>query len=500
MPSDPTQRVIGAFIRSRRAALGLSQKALASSVKISAPYLSQIESGSRGISDPHLHKIASLLGFSPQEALKLKRNLNRHNPSDLRLSPIFEATGLELDLLLQHVDGDLSRLAAIDERFALLLDNLGCSYDAFLWELLKVSGLSEPRYFTGLERLAGATLSRMGGHEASPPDEALLIQTLGELGISVADASLPDPPSDGDRLPESYLDDRRGRLLIDRRVPARRRRFLIAREIAFQQREAPRRPLEYPRVGGVGSLGELRASVDATFLAAGLVMPGPWIFEELDKAFTASSSTFPVMHLRRLLDDPRCPSADVLMYRVTQYMAERLNLVPHLWVTRLAHFTDRSPAYLVEPLLCPLKGGLRRLEVSHHSCRRFASITLLSALNAAEGAESEPPIIIQKALRLVDQETTLTVAVLDRPPGQPPRILSLDVPYAGEAMRHMRFAQRDALRPREVGDTCETCSIYENCDERARNIYRPVQRPQGTGARWMEAARRAADAAADEQE
>ena len=66
---SPATAALGARVRARRQALGLSQEALAREIDIHWTFLGQVERGQRNLSLHNLLKIAAGLGVDPAELI-----------------------------------------------------------------------------------------------------------------------------------------------------------------------------------------------------------------------------------------------------------------------------------------------------------------------------------------------------------------------------------------------------------------------------------------------
>lgn len=68
-PPTPDEEHVGAEVRARRTALGLSIAELARRVEVSAPFISQVEAGRSSMSIPTLYRVAAALGCTPNALL-----------------------------------------------------------------------------------------------------------------------------------------------------------------------------------------------------------------------------------------------------------------------------------------------------------------------------------------------------------------------------------------------------------------------------------------------
>lgn len=68
--SERIQAAMGAVIKAKRQARGLSQRALATLTDLERSTISYIEQGSRAASVPTLFELAAALGVSPSDLLK----------------------------------------------------------------------------------------------------------------------------------------------------------------------------------------------------------------------------------------------------------------------------------------------------------------------------------------------------------------------------------------------------------------------------------------------
>ena len=83
---------IGQVIRAKREELGITQKTLADWVKISRPYLAQIEAGTRKPADTTLIKTMSVLGLSYKDLITVEPSQNEKAVLDLTFT-LFEKLG-----------------------------------------------------------------------------------------------------------------------------------------------------------------------------------------------------------------------------------------------------------------------------------------------------------------------------------------------------------------------------------------------------------------------
>jgi transcriptional regulator with XRE-family HTH domain len=111
VPETSLNQAIGAAVRARREAAGLSMRSLASRAGVSQPFLSQLEHGTSAASISTLYRVATALGVTPGDLLPVQQ------PSEVVVVRRGEGVGLPVS---EQPDAAVGRVAiGPDDRMSL---------------------------------------------------------------------------------------------------------------------------------------------------------------------------------------------------------------------------------------------------------------------------------------------------------------------------------------------------------------------------------------------
>jgi transcriptional regulator with XRE-family HTH domain len=461
--------ILGLKLRGRRQEAGLSLKQLAGRTGLSISYLSEIETGRKYPKPDKLLRLADTLGLPFDELVSLRVSeellpLKEALSSGLLQEFPFGLFGVEPEGLFGLLADDPGKVGALIRAFL----EIGRAYDVqveqFLLAALRSYQQMHSNYFDDLEGEAAAFRRARGWPDSGPLTPALLARTLAEVwGYEIEQQTLDDHDRLDD-LRSVFVDGAPPRLLVNGRLLARQRAFVLAREIGYCHLGLGERAVTSSWLEA-DSFEQLLNNFRASYFAGALLIEAESLTRDLEGVF--AKPRWQPRALRGLLRRHGA-TPEMLFYRLTELVPQRFGL-REMFFLRLTRAADSQAVRLTKVFNMSRVPVPHGISLGEHYCRRWPAFALLAEL-AETGGDPEKPLISVQRSRFLDQQAEFFVLSVARPlalsPGSHSSV-SLGFLLDADFERRVRFWDDPAIPRVDVNLTCERCHLAAaDCTER----------------------------------
>lgn len=457
---------MGLKIRHLREEKKITLSELGQRTGISVSYLNEIEKGKKHPKPSKAALIAEALGTTYDKLVSLQL--------DKKLKPIAQLLGSQLlhDLHLEYFGLDTAMLmenfAAAPDKLTAILSTIGeiarrsdIDLEAFYMATLRTYQEMHLNYFPELEQQAEAMEGLLGYSAAAAHSTQLFASLQSLYGITVVEDLHTTPGLEGLR---SLLLPAAKQLRINARLSETQRRFVAARELAFQCMGITERPLTSAWVK-ISHLEMLLNNFRGSYVAGALLLPQDDMVEQLQQLF--AQKTWQARHWEEVVQAARV-SPEMYLHRATSILP-RFFGIQQLFFLKFEHDTTLQEIELTKELHL---GGLHHPHAKagrEHYCRRWISITLLQELAERQKAADAPPYLtgLQRSLYADGNQSYMVLSMARSFSPSPSRnsSISLGLPITDTLQERIAFLSSKKLPEKMVSNTCERCPL-PNCAER----------------------------------
>ena len=474
--SKSIRMILGFKLKYLRVQRGYSLEELADHSGLSRAYIHDIERGRRYPKPDKIKALADALDVSYDYMVSLKADKRIQPVIDLLDSPWvrefpLEEFGLKPDKLFElfttvpdKVNAFVSTIVKVTRNYQLKRENL------YLAALRSYQELHD-NYFPLLEE---AALAFVQTHALHRPGAGALEGVLSKtFGIRVDREVLSRQP-DLAAL-RSFFSPEARTLYLRRGLSTAQERFLLARELGFQQLEPSVRPYE-TRVQEADSFELLLHNFEASYFAAALLMPEEELLAGVQQ-FAAQPGWQPGQLLNLLSTFDLTP--EMLFQRLTNLLPHHLGLRDLFFIRLSADEQARHIRMTKELHLSRLNNPYAN-ELDETYCRRWVSVSTMQALAAGAGSPLADAQI-SDYWQTDNAYLVLSIAQANPPEAHSFSSVSIGMLVNTQLRQTFRFLDDPALPTRLVHTTCERCGIAD-CSERAAPPLR-LQEDQAAEAR-----------------
>lgn len=457
---------------------GLSLEDLAARTGLSKSYIHDIEKGKKY---PKVDKISTLakgLGVE-YDFLVSRRAAKKMQPvvdllsSDLLKEFPLATFGIQIDKLLELLVNTPYRVNAFIDTITGITRHYQFEREDLYFTALRSYQNLHDNYFAELEALACTLREQLGGLTAAELKVATLERSLlAHYGIQTERSLLQQ----GDALAvcRSYFSQPRKILYIRDDMSTAQERFILGRELAFQEAQWSPRPFE-TRILEAPDFDTLLHNFNASYVASALLMPE----EEMVKgcrAWANSRSWNPQFFNDWLEELDVTP--EMLLQRLTNILPHHFG-IENLFFIRLQADRDLQHYEMTKELHLSRQHSPYANALDEHYCRRWVSVNIIKQARQRLSATSTPTILVDAQVSSYwatpHQYFCLSLArsSIDGPNKMSSVTLGLLV---NDQLRNLfGFLSDPALAVRTVNTTCERCSVPD-CEAR---IVPPLALEQG---------------------
>ena len=486
MPTTPENLrfILGLKLRGRRQEKGLSLKRLAARTGMSISYLSEIETGRKYPKPDKLLRLADALALPFDELVSLRVTedllpLKEALSSSLLQEFPFELFGVEPEGLFALLADDPAKVGSLIRAFL----EIGRAYDVqveqFLLAALRSYQQLNSNYFADLEDEAAAFRRARGWPESGPLTPSTLAGVLAdEWGYEVEQKILTDHPRLGE-LRSVFVDGPAPRLLLNGRLLARQKAFVLAREIGYRHLRLAERAMTSSWLQA-DSFEQLLNNFKASYFAGALLIEAQGLTRDLERVLTAPR--WRPRALRGLLRRHGA-TPEMLFYRLTELVPQRFGL-REIFFLRLTQGRRGGSVRLTKVFNMSRVPVPHGISLGEHYCRRWPAFPLLAELAAGdEDLDPEKPLMSVHRSRFLEPEAEFFVLSMARPlvlSAGAHSCVSLGFLLDDDFRRRVRFWDDPAIPRLEVNLTCERCSLGRaECADRVAEPVLARRRAEG---------------------
>ena len=286
MNTENLKIIFGIKIKSFRTEKGLSLRELSKKAGIAVSYLSEIESGKKYPKPTKLISLARALGieYDALVSLKVDKSLDPFTAlinSELIKQFPFHLFGISAADILGLFKNDPESAHAFLQTFLQISRAYDMSLENFLFAALRTFQRNHNNYFPELEKLA-SQYALQNGIDSNTTTFGQLRKILEErYGYRISDSELSDHP-----VLSFFRSVYRGQgeLVINGRLLASQKTFILAREIGFLELGVKERPLTSSWIK-VQSFEQLVNNFKASYFAGALLIEQDRFAKELKTFF-----------------------------------------------------------------------------------------------------------------------------------------------------------------------------------------------------------------------
>jgi hypothetical protein len=472
MRGEDLRFLLGLKLKQLRQDKGYSSKEFANKAGLSFSYLSEIEKGKKYPAPEKILQIARALEVSFDDLVSTKVDEERNPLTAILQSPLMKEFPFQFFGIAPH---DIANLVthSPQEAGALLrtLLEIGRAYDMrveqFLFAALRSYQKMHNNYFEEIEDAASAFMAEHRWKPEPPlSSERLKSVLIEKYGYELDESTLNDYP-ELKNFRSIWIDGKRPKLLLNGRLLASQKAFLLGREIGFCYLGLKDRPVTSSWLE-VESFEQVLNNFKASYFSGALFINRDLLHEDLTRFFRNErwdSETF-LSLMRRYEATP-----EMFLYRLSQLIPKFFDL-QEMFYLRFNNEAGSDRFFLTKEL------NLSRVTVPHgiglneHYCRRWLAIRMLKDLAAQQkNGAAHAPIVAAQRSRFIDSDAEFFSITLARPlvltEGTNSSI-TLGFLINDAFKNAVRFWDDPAVPRVEVNETCERCSLSEAaCTDRA---------------------------------
>ena len=461
--------IFGLKLNQLRSKKNLSLKELSASSGVSASYLNEIEKGKKYPKADKIVALAEALDISYDElvSLKLEAELNPLSEilRDGTLQDIpFELFGLEPSDIMELMSNSPMKFSALLDTFSKIARNYDMRVEHLLFAAMRSYQEMNNNYFEDIETKVDSFVKKFARfdfrNKSAHAMGELLFQHYG-IEVKVQHFSREDA-IDGIRA--IHVPGKKPKLLLNERLIEAQKKFLIAKEIGFQELALKERA-HYSVWNKVDTFDKILNNFKTSYFAGALLIPRTELIAELKEFFKKplwDGDAFLAI-MQRFDATP-----EMYFHRLSQLLPHYFE-IDQLYFLRFNHHMPTDFYTLTKELHFSRLHQPHGVGLSEHYCRRWITLILLKDLAARKnnGSSKYPIVGVQKS-RFHNTENEYFCVSMARPLVLNPDIgscVTLGFVMTEKFKRRVRFWNDDRIKLLTVNKTCERCGITD-CKER----------------------------------
>lgn len=455
--------ILGLKVKYLRTKAGFSYQELSSKSGIGVSYLNEIEKAKKYPKPEKLIALAQALGVSYEDLISFKGDkrlqpaIDLLNSEFIRIFP-FDRFGIDPGFIFDLFTKTPDRVAAFFSSLVTVVRKYQMSEEDFNHAALRSFQDLHNNYFQDLEDKAKSFLStyQIGLNNDSQLSKIL----INEYGISINDQKIATQTS----LKElrSYFNPQTKELHIQPFLTKNQKRFIFAREIAYQYLGIKERNLE-SRVIHTSQFEKLLNDFYASYFASAILLPKEEITKDLMAFFKMRN-----WNEQTLIGftNKYGVSGETLFQRMT-------NILPHtfglndLFFLRLKNSEDLKTFTINKELHLSQLHEPYENKKDEKYCRRWISIQILKNLRTTKTKEEESIADAQISQYYNTKNAYLCLSMARKNRINPKLSSSVTIGFLinDDSRRLISFLDDPQLKTRIVKTTCERCAV-PHCSER----------------------------------
>ena len=462
--------IFGLKIKQIRTERNLSLFGLSKLTGLSKSYLNEIEKGKKYPKTDKIVTLSEALDVPYDHLVSLKLDKNLAPVGEILQSKILkeiplEVFGIKESNLIDIVANAPVKVNAFIGTIIKIAQHYSFSRESFYLAALRSYQETQNNYFedieTKVEKFAKAYHINLSKQVSTKELEEILIEEY-NYTINSTELSKHD---NLDELRSIYIDKKKT-LLISKQIDESQKRFIYAKEIAYNYLEVKDRLYTFPWIQ-FKSFDQVLNNFLASYFAGALLIPKDRLINELKKFFNKSTwdeSTF-LSLMKKFTSSP-----ETFYQRLTNILPKHFNF-KNLFFLRFTHKTNSKSYRLSKELHITQQQAPHATELQEHYCRRWVSLRTINNLEIKSKEQHVFEAQISNYPQTNNQYFVFSSATSDPFKKDIYRSVSIGMLISPHLKKHIKFLNHDSIITKNVGVTCETCAI-KDCSERANDAYK----------------------------
>ncbi|MEM1137152.1 MAG: helix-turn-helix domain-containing protein [Bacteroidota bacterium] len=462
--------IFGLKLKLLRQDKNFSLSQLSQKTDISISYLNEIEKGKKYPKADKIFALAEALDVSYDWLVSLKLNKKLGPLSEILKSNILselplDVFGIQPGNLLELISAAPAKLNAFISTLIEISRNYNLTVENFYFSVLRTYQEMYENYFPEIEKAAETFREK---HLNSQKD--VLAQLIGYLtkkcNYEIDETTLPSYPElTNFRSVLRKNKSKKSCLMIDGRLTAQQKIFVLSREVAYHFLKLEERSLTYTWQS-VNSFDEILNNFKATYFAGALLLPEKKLANDIKSFFSRN-----VWDAKGFLDImyKHNSSPETFLHRLTSIIPRHFEL-NKLFFVKIRHIPNKNYFQLTKELHLSGLHTPHATASDEHYCRRWLSVNINEALaRQLENNTFKAPICNAQISSYAGTPNKYFCISIARPQYPNPEFncsLTIGFPIDRTFKERVTFWKDSNVPDVEVGQTCERCSV-KNCKERS---------------------------------
>lgn len=471
-PSGQNLRfILGLKLHQLRKQHGLSLKELAGRAHLAISYLNEIEKGKKFPKPEKILALARALGTTYDDLVSLQLGEKLHPLAGVLKSGILEEIPLEVfgltpTGLLEMMAASPDKISALFDTFVKIARRFDVTVEHLLLAAMRSYVEQNKNYFEDIEQAAERFRSaHPWAQQASLDLTRLRERLIRHHGYTLDETSLGRQPDLGAlRALTLGADTPRPRLLLNPRLSAWQRAFLLARELGYRELHLPETVTTSPLIR-IDSFAQLLNNFRASYFAGALLLDRHLLVHDLKLFFSQTRWNGDALTAIK----QRYPTTpEMLFHRLSQIIPRFFGL-EQMYFVRFDHRRGTPDARIGKELHYQRMHGTHSIGVNEHYCRRWVSLRTLLELDDLQARPDAPDSVAgaQRSKFHATGEEYFSISLAHPHTLEPAMNSCVTLGFLlNDALKKVvRFSDDPALVTTVVGDTCERCAVA-GCVER----------------------------------
>ncbi|CAM1371368.1 helix-turn-helix domain-containing protein [Tenacibaculum xiamenense] len=455
--------IFGLKLKQIRTEKKLSLFGLAKLTGLSKSYLNEIEKGKKY---PKTDKIATLseqLDVPYDHLVSLKLDKNLAPIGEILQSKILKEIPLELfgiqeKNLIDIVANAPAKVNAFISTIIKISQNYNLTRESFFLASLRSYQEAHNNYFDEIEEhvqdFANSYHLNLEENVSSKDLEEILTE---EFGYTIDNEEL-SKHNNLMQLRNIYIPSKKT-LLISNDISEAQKTFIYAKELAYNHLKISHRLYTFPWVK-FDDFDQVLNNFVASYFAGALIIPKKTLVDRLNTFF--SLETWSTDEFIKMMKTYNC-SAESFYQRLTNILPKFFH-IKNLFFLRFTHKLGSPKFRLTKELHITQQQTPHANRNNEHYCRRWVSIQSIKDLEKTNNTSSFG-LQISSYENSDNEYLVLSSATPDPFRKQLNRSISIGFLVSPHLKKKLKFINDPAIFTKQVGITCETCSV-KNCDVR----------------------------------
>ena len=457
--NDILKLILGFKIKHLRLKHRISYQELSDKTGLSVSYLNDIEKGKKYPKPDKIQALAQAFELGYDDLVSTRSNKKLQPVIELLNSGFFryfpaEEFGFNTEKLIDFFSNSPDRISAFISTILKMVRSYQIEKEHFYRIALRSYQDMHDNYFIELEEAAESFKQE---HLKPIPSIADLKKVLKSYSINVDEESLAKKKKL--KAFRSYYSQEKKKFYLNDSLSEDQRRFLIAKEIAFQALELKERPYE-TNLNKEASFEKLLNNFKASYFAACLLMSANDIVEDIQKL--SLHTTWHPKLIEDLLDKYKV-TPETLLQRFTNILPKYFG-IDNLFFIRLDNTKGLVDYRITKELHLSGLHQPYQNQLAEHLCHRWVSITSIKSIMGTRKSQYIDAQI-SEYWQSDNSYFCISIAQPNRFDNENGTSVTLGLSINEKLRGTFNFIKDQTLRKRTVHTTCEQCAISD-CEHR----------------------------------